>query len=632
MPGDPLGLDARTMRELGYRTVDLLVDELTADGVPPIVRASPAEMRARLGGPVPEAAEDFGVLLERLRTDVLAHMERSYHPGFFAFIPANGTWPGALGDFVAAAMNIYAGHWSEAAGPTQVELEVLGWFRDWIGYPQTSSGVLVSGGSAANMTALACAREMRVGAMRDDLVAYVSDQAHSSLARAARVLGFRPDQLRVLPADRNQRMVPRLLRAAVEADRAAGRTPLFVAASAGTTNTGAIDPLEDLADVCAELGLWLHADAAYGGFAVLTERGRAALAGLGRADSVAMDPHKWLYQPIECGTVLVRDGTALRSSFSVAPPYLADVAGHEDEETDFCDLGMQLTRSARALKVWLSVRAFGLGAFREAIDRTLDLAEHAAARVCASPTLELVAPPSLGLVCLRRTVPGVDDEDVLAAVNAHLLGELERTGTAFASSTRLRGRYAIRLCVLNHTTRLEDVDRTLDLLERADPGPLCAAPVAHDRRSVPARTWGARNGVVRPGAELLRELALFGGATPQELASAATLGELREAAPGRAVVEQWEVSHDFFVLLEGEADVVVDGAVIARLGAGDPFGELGALDWGRGYGYSRTASVVATTPLRLLAFPDGSLNELMRRVPAVRSGVMAIVAERLPEG
>ena len=290
MPADPLGLDAGTMRELGYRTVDLLVDELTRDGQRPIARATPAEMRARLGDPVSEAGEDFGDLLARLRTDVLAHMERTYHPGFFAFIPANGTWPGALGDFVAAALNIYAGHWSEAAGPAQVELEVLGWFRDWIGYPPGSSGVLVSGGSAANMTALACAREMRVGAMRDDLVAYVSDQGHSSLARAARVLGFRSDQLRVLPSDRAHRMRPGMLRAAVDADRKAGRTPLFVAASAGTTNTGAIDPLEELADLCAELGLWLHVDAAYGGFAVLTARGRAALAGIERADSVAHGP------------------------------------------------------------------------------------------------------------------------------------------------------------------------------------------------------------------------------------------------------------------------------------------------------------------------------------------------------
>src|SRR4051794_13924303 len=474
MPRDPLGLDPVTMRELGYRTVDLLVDELTDAAAPPLRRATPQEMRARLGGPPPEAAEDFGELLERLRTDVLAHMERSFHPGFFAFIGSNGTWPGALRDFVAAAMNIYTGHWMESAGPSQLELEVIDWFKAWIGYPASAAGLLVSGGSAANMDALACAREARVGAMRDDVVAYVSDQAHSSLARAARVLGFRPDQLRVLPVDGAYRMVPRRLEDAIRADLEAGRTPLFAAASAGATNTGSIDPLEDLAAVCRQHGLWLHVDAAYGGFAALTERGRRALAGIELADSVTMDPHKWLYQPMECGALLVRDGPALRWAFTVTPPYLEDVDSG-DRATDFADLGTQLTRCARALKVWLSVRALGLGAFRAAIDRSLDLAAHAAARAAASETLELVAPPSLGVVCLRRRFPGAAGEHDCAARNARLLEALEASGIAFASSTRLRGRYAIRLCVLNHTTTLEHVDRTLDFLETFEPS---AAPAA----------------------------------------------------------------------------------------------------------------------------------------------------------
>src|SRR3954452_9133630 len=269
MHGDPLGLDARRMQEMGYRRVALPVRELMDAGAPPLRRATPDEMRARLSGPPPEDPGDFDAVLERLRVDVLAHMERSFHPGFFAFIPSNGTWPGALGDFVAAALNIYAGHWSESAGPSQVELEVLGWFRDWIGYPESAAGLLVNGGSAANMTAMACARETLVGAMRDDVVAYVSDQAHSSFARAARVLGFRPEQLRVLPADAAHRLSPGLLEAAIRADLRGGRKPLFAALAAGSTNTGAVDPLPELAAVCREHEVWCHIDAAYGGFAVL---------------------------------------------------------------------------------------------------------------------------------------------------------------------------------------------------------------------------------------------------------------------------------------------------------------------------------------------------------------------------
>ena len=635
MTPDPLALDAETMREHGYRTVDLLVNELTDSDRPPLRRATPAEMRARLGGPAPEGPQDFGVLLERLRTDVLAHMECSFHPGFFAFVPSNGTWPAALGDFVAAAMNIYAGHWQEAAGPSQIELEVVDWFKAWIGYPAAAAGALVSGGSAANMTALACAREARIGAMRPDVVAYVSDQAHSSMARAARVLGFHSDQLRVLPSDGDFRLAPRMLRAAIAADRRAGRTPLFVAAAAGATNTGAVDPLGELAEVCAEHGLWLHVDAAYGGFAVLTERGRSALAGLDLADSVTMDPHKWLYQPMECGALLVRDGPALRGAFSVSPPYLEDVAGGE-AETDFADLGMQLSRAARALKVWLSVHAFGLGAFRAAIDRSLDLAAHAAERVRASPMLELMAEPSLGIVCLRRRLdgPGPHDEDVLAQANARLVAGLERDGIAFVSSTRLRGRYAVRLCVLNHTSTRERLDRTLDHLESAPLEPYDpAARVASDGRRVWAASWSvSANGAAgpRPSPELLAGVPLFTGASAAELRAACALGVVRDAPAGRPVVQQWEVSRDFFVLLEGAATVDVDGDPVARLGAGDVFGEAGALDWGRGYGYARTASVVATEPLRLLVFPDGSLNALMREVPAVRSAVVEVLHAHLP--
>src|SRR5262249_7329834 len=207
----------------------------------------------------------------------------------------------------------------------------LDWFKSWVGYPHGAAGVLVSGGSAANMTALACAREALVGPMSDRVVAYVSDQAHSSLARSARVLGFRPDQVRVLPSGADYRLDPSTLAAAMDADLAAGHKPLFAVANAGTTNTGAVDPLGDLSALCRARGVWLHVDAAYGGFAVLTARGRAVLDGLGEADSITLDPHKWLYQPYECGCVLVREGERLRRAFAMAPDYLRDAATADGE-------------------------------------------------------------------------------------------------------------------------------------------------------------------------------------------------------------------------------------------------------------------------------------------------------------
>ena len=294
---DPLALDPDAMRAMGHRTVDLMVELLTDTGAPALRRASPGEMAARMPFGVPEQPSGFDALLARLEHDVLPYAARGAHPGYMAFVPSCGTFPAALGDFIGSALNIYCGSWMEAAGASHVELVVLDWFKQWIGYPREAAGLLVSGGSAANLTAIACAREALLGPMDDRAMLYIGDQGHASIMRAARVLGFRPEQVRVLASDDDHRLEPGAVAAAIEADAASGRRPLLVAAAAGATNTGAIDPLAELAEVCRAQGVWLHVDAAYGGFAALTDRGRRALAGLELADSVTLDPHKWLHQP-----------------------------------------------------------------------------------------------------------------------------------------------------------------------------------------------------------------------------------------------------------------------------------------------------------------------------------------------
>jgi glutamate/tyrosine decarboxylase-like PLP-dependent enzyme len=610
---DPLALDAETMRELGHRTVDLLVDLLQRDA-PPLRRATPAEMRGRLHGPAPERPEPFDEIFAGLERDVLPFASRDGHPRFFGFIPFAGTWPGALGDLIASACNLYGGSWMESAGASQVELEVLGWFADWIGYPPEAAGSLVSGGSAANLTALACARETLAGPMRDDLVLYVSDQAHASVARAARLLGFRPDQVRVLPSDRTFRLPPETLRAAIEVDERRGLTPFAVVAQGGATNTGAVDPLEELAHLCRERKAWLHVDAAYGGFAALADR--SLLPGIGLADSVTLDPHKWLYQPFECGCVLVRDGEALRRAFEMLPEYLHDSRPAEGE-VNFSDLGLQLTRSARALKLWVSLRYFGLEAFREAIRRSLEIARLAAERVEASDRLELTAPPSLGIVCFRR--PDLDDDG-----NAGIAAALERSGEGLVSSTRLHGRFALRLCVLNHQSTETDVEAVLGFLERARPEP----PASGTERHPPiVSSWP---GLPEADVPSLRELPLFAGLDPAQAAQVASRATLREAAAGQEVVEQWSLGAEFFVILDGTAAVSVDGRPARELGPGDFFGELRALEWGSGYAYPRLASVRATSPLRMLVFPEGALQELVERYPPLDAVIRRAVAERLP--
>src|SRR5207253_5517599 len=435
-------------------------------------------------------------------------------------------------------------------------------------------------------------------------------------ARGARVLGFTPAQVRVLPSDPGMRLTPETLGSAIETDLRAGRVPLFVNANAGSTNTGAVDPLPKLAEVCRAHGVWLHVDGAYGGFAVLSDRGREQVRGLELADSVTLDPHKWLYQPFECGCLLVREGDTLRSAFEIVPDYLHESRARAGE-TNFADLGLQLTRTSRALKVWVSVQTFGLDAFRAAIDRSLELAEHAERRVEQSETLELLAPRSLGIVCFRRQVAGAD-EDEHERRNTALAAALEASGLGLVSSTRLHGRFALRVCILNHTTGLEDVDAVLDFLEREEVAEV-VEPALYERHPDVATS------LFPPP---LRALPLFDSLSAQEAENVAAIASGRTAEPGETVVEQWGSERDFFVIVEGTADVFVEGEHVRSLGPGEFFGELAALDWGAGFGYSRLATVVAGSPLRLLVLPEGALTELMR-FPGVERRGRAAGQERL---
>src|SRR3954469_3699769 len=500
MEPDPLALSPERMREMGYAVVDMLVARIEALRDGPVLKTETLErMRERLFAPPPSAPPDFARLLARLDEDVLQYVGHFDHPRFFGYIPGAGTWPAALGDLIAAATNIDAGSWREAVGPNTLELTALEWFRDWIGYPGSAAGVLVSGGSAANLTAIACAREALVGPMSPRLMIYLSDQTHSSVPRAARHLGFRPDQVRVIATDERFRMRLDDLEAAIEADSAAGRLPFLVIANAGTTNTGAVDDLGAMARVCRQRGLWLHVDAAYGGFGVLSERGRAALAGLEESDSITLDPHKWLAMPFEVGCLLVRDGSTMERAFELHPEYLRE---HSDERlgVNFADRGLQLTRASRAIKVWLALQTFGLDAFRRTIDRAMDLTLEAQRRIEADPRLELVTPASLGVLAFRRAFNG-EPPDAVDRLNERLVGALARAGDVLLTGTTIRGRYVVRLCVLNHTSGLADVLHALDRAATADvPTPSAdGADARSERMAVPP---GGERAAVQAGTAL----------------------------------------------------------------------------------------------------------------------------------
>jgi len=622
----PLGLDPESMRQLGYRTIDMLVERIAGPPGPVVRAATPEELTQRLAGPAPEEPVAFDEILDGLERDVLPFVARISHPGYLAFIPGEGTWPGALGDLIASALNIDTCWWLGASGPSALELAVLDWVRQWVGYPAGAAGVLVSGGSAANLTALACAREARIGDMNEEAIIYLSDQTHSSVARAARALGFRPDQVRVIPTDEHARVQVAALRTAIAADEAAGRTPLAVVANAGSTATGAVDPCRELSELCRAAGVWLHVDGAYGGFACLTERGQATLAGMELADSITLDPHKWLYQPVEVGALLVRDGSALRRGFEISPDYLKDIEAI-DREVNFSDLGLQLTRTCRALKLWISLHYFGVAAFRAAIDNSLDLALHAQNRIEDSPELELMSPASLGVLTFRRHPQGVDDEAILERINAALVAEIERGGEVFLSTSRVRGRYVLRLCILNHSTSQAEVDRALELAATLAVD-TAAGPPTEARESYPALEagWVGRSSL---DAAALRSLALFAALDDEQAEQVLRAVREHHAVRGEAVVEQWQVSRDLYVVLSGSVAVTVAGKQVRTLGPGEFFGELAAIDWGAGFGRTRSATVTATEPTRLLVLDWVLVNQLMRAAPSFGERLQVVSRERL---
>ena len=623
--GSPLGVDPETMRRLGYRTVDMLVDRITGPTGPVVRTAEPAELRERLTGPPPETPEPFEVILDGLERDVLPFVARISHPGYLAFIPGEGTWPGALGDLIASALNMDTCWWLGASGPSMLELVVVDWLRTWVGYPEQAAGVLVSGGSAANLTALACAREARIGPMTKDVVVYMSDQTHSSLARAARALGFRPDQVRIIPTDEETRIRPDALRGAIAADRTGGRKPLILIANAGTTATGAVDPFPELAAVCREHGIWLHVDGAYGAFACLSDRGRRALAGIEFADSITLDPHKWLYQPVELGALLVRDGELLRRGFEISPDFLSDVEA-ANQEVNFSDLGLQLTRSCRALKLWISLRYFGVAAFRKAIDTCLDLALHAERQIAASPELELMSAASLGIVSFRRHPAGVENEVELERINASLAGLIQAQEDVFLSTARVRGRLVLRLCILNYSTSQAHVDRALELASTLPVDIAPTAPATPEKYPEIDRGWLRRPAL---DVEALRSLALFASLDDTEAQRVLLTAHEHHAVTGETIVEQWQVSRELYVVLEGHVEVTADGKVVNSIGAGGFFGELAAIDWGAGFGRTRVATVTATEPTRLLVLDWMLVNRLMNGDPAFGEQLERVSRERL---
>jgi aromatic-L-amino-acid/L-tryptophan decarboxylase len=381
-------------------------------------------------------------------------------PGFLAYIPGGGQPYAAVADLIASSVNRYVGVFAPAPALVQLETNVVRWFAHAVGYPATAGGFLPSGGSLANFSALVAARHAKLPENFLKGTLYVSDQGHHCIRKAALLAGFPDANVREIPSDGAFRMRLDALADRVAHDRAEGFTPFLVAASAGTTNTGAIDDLPSLADFAQRENLWLHTDAAYGGFFVLTDRGRAALSGLERADSIVLDPHKGLFMPYGVGCLLVREPLTLRRSHSVLAHYMPHMQDDPDS-VDFCEISPELSRSFRGLAVWLALKLCGLAAFRAALDEKLDLTKEAVEGVRAIPGMTIVAEPQLSLFAFRLTVPGAS-RDESNRLNRELMDRVNARQRVLLRGTLIGEEFAIRICILSFRTHADRIQMALD--------------------------------------------------------------------------------------------------------------------------------------------------------------------------
>jgi aromatic-L-amino-acid/L-tryptophan decarboxylase len=472
----PPALDPDDFRRLAHRAVDLVADYLAGIAAGPVFSPmAPEARRALADHQLPENGSAPDAILAAFTERVLPYPMGNGHPRFFGWVNSPPAPLGVLAELLAAAMNPSCAGGDHAA--IYLERCVVRWLMELVGFPpEGSMGLLVSGASMATLTCLGAARH-RVATLeggdarsagvqgrRAPLVLYTSEEGHSCIRKAAEVLGLGANAVRTIPVDAEFRMDADALAAAVAADRAAGARPFCVAASAGTVNTGAIDPIGRLADLCRVEGLWLHVDGAYGALAVVDPAIRSRYSGLERADSLALDPHKWLSVPVECGCALVRDGATLRDTWSLVPPYLRTEEGHGFGGLPwYSEYGFQQTRGFRALKLWMTLEHLGRAGVRALITRHRALAQRLVALIGAAPDLELLAPAELSVVCFRfvpRRRPLSDTE--LDRLNTRIVETAQSEGRVFITGTVLRGRTALRACVLHYGTTEADVEMLVE--------------------------------------------------------------------------------------------------------------------------------------------------------------------------
>jgi aromatic-L-amino-acid decarboxylase len=456
-----LELPAAEMRAMAENVIARSIEHIASvDRQPSRGDVDAAALCRSLRETAPEHGSDLDVLLDHLFRDCIPRSFTTIGPGYLAYIPGGGLFTAALADFIADTTNRFTGIWQSAPVLVQLEANALDWLRDWMGFPDTARGLFTTGGSMATFNAILCARERHLGAEIRGGVLYTSDQAHHSVLKSAKMAGVMPDRVRAIRTDGQYRMDLDALADAIAGDRRQGLTPFAIVSNAGTTNTGAVDPLDAIADLCAREGLWHHVDGAYGAFFQLSDELRPVLKGLSRADSLTLDPHKGMFLPYGTGALLVRDGAALRAAHEATAAYLPAMP-HPEDFYDPSQHGPELSRAFPGLRVWLSVKLFGAAAFREAIAEKRRLAVDAWRRIGALPQIAIDAPPELSLFAFHVTWPGADPAEEDEATR-ELLERTTNRGRVMVTGCTAHGRFLGRVCVLSFRTHQQHIDHLVD--------------------------------------------------------------------------------------------------------------------------------------------------------------------------
>ncbi len=461
--------DWKSMRKLGHKMVDDMLDYLRTVRERPVWQHVPDKVKASFSEPVPEQPGSPEEIYEEFVEKVLPYPMGNIHPRFWGWILGTGTVMGAFAELLAASMNTNTGGGDNHIA-NHVEKQVIEWIKEMLRYPSSASGVLTSGCSAANIIGLTVARNAKSGfdlrckglqAASKKMVLYASREVHSSIQKAVELLGLGNEALRLLPVNEYFQIDLQTLKATIARDRKFGHLPFCVVGAAGTTNTGSIDDLDALAKLCQQENLWLHVDGAFGAWTALAPKSRNKVYGIERADSLALDLHKWMSMPYEIGCVLVRHESQHREAFSLMPDYLAHGEGGRGLSGGdlpwFSDYSFQLSRGFRALKAWMSLKEHGSNKYGRLIQQNIDQAFYLRELVEASPELELSAPVTLNIVCFRYVAPGIEG-DALNEVNKRIVIELQEQGVAVLSGTVIEGKYVLRVANTNHRSRREDFD------------------------------------------------------------------------------------------------------------------------------------------------------------------------------